>query len=867
MNKRAVVTRLFGRHPGLLILILGLVGVSAIAVYLAKATENLVEAVALEGAELYSQAIEEFRTAYTSEAVEPLRQQGIEVSHDYMEKEHAIPLPATLSMILGLRIGEHEAGAETHLYSAYPFPWREEDNRRIFKDPFSRDAWKFLTANPEKPFYRFEKIGGRRVLRYARADLMRPSCVKCHNTHPDTPRTGWKVGDVRGVLQVDLPLTNSIEASQGAMQSIIILIIMIGGLGLGGTGLFIARIRRNEAKLERAMLTDNAQVMIAYVGRGQRYQFTNKTYRDWFGKTKSEIEGRTVREVVGEDAYKVIGPNMEKALGGQSVSFEARMLSQGGPRDVFATYTPDVGSEGALRGVVVAVTEMTPVKLLERYLDSILLNLPVGVAILEGPEFRYFRINQTLAQLNGLPIEDHLGKSLVEVMPDAAKTLLPILQPILETGKPVLGREFSMRLPGNPDKLRHLIDYLFPIMGTDGKPEAVGAVVVDLTERKDLEEKFLQAQKMEAVGTLAGGIAHDFNNTLLAIMGHVELLADETGSNEDLDGIKKSAQHAAELTRQLLAFSRRQASVPRVIDLSEALFQMEKMSRRVIGTDIELVVLPSDDPCRINIDPGQLEQVLLNLAVNSRDAMSAGGKLTMRVDKVTRDGAEQAVVSVIDTGVGMSDEEQSKMFEPFFTTKDRGKGTGLGLSVCYGIVQQSGGHIEVESAPGEGTIIRMYFPLVEEEVQTTPQARPEEKPPTGTERILLVEDEPAVRRLGARALRKSGYTILEAGNGEEALAVLKDKGGSIDAMITDLVMPRMGGRELIERMYDDYPNVTILCTSGYAEPADLRAGEVATLPFLQKPYQPIVLLRKIREVLDGRGTIMKQIPVVDDQEG
>ena len=224
----------FTRHPVLSILILGVLGVSAVAAYLANSTENLVQAVALADAELYSQAIEEFRTVYTSEVVARVREQGIEVSHDYLKNEHAIPLPATLSMILGRRIGEHEAGAQTYLYSAHPFPWRVQENRKIFEDPFSRDAWEFLTANPEKPFYRFEEIDGRRVLRYARADLMRSSCVACHNTHPDTPKTGWKVGDVRGVLQVDLPLKSSVGAAQTAMQSVTVLIALIGGVGLVG---------------------------------------------------------------------------------------------------------------------------------------------------------------------------------------------------------------------------------------------------------------------------------------------------------------------------------------------------------------------------------------------------------------------------------------------------------------------------------------------------------------------------------------------------------------------------------------------------------------------------------------------------------
>jgi PAS domain S-box-containing protein len=720
----------FERHPIFSILILGVLGVSAIAVFLTYATENLVQTVALENAELYGQAIEEFRTVYTAEVVARLAKQGIEASHDYTEKEHAIPLPATLSMILGRRIGEHEAGAQTHLYSPYPFPWREEENRKIFEDPFSRDAWEFLTENPGRPFYRFGEIGGRRVLRYARADLMRSSCVTCHNTHPDTPRAGWKVGDVRGVLQVDLPLVGSVEAAQAAMQSVIILIVLIGGAILVGTWLLISRIRRNEAELERAMLTDHAQVMIAYVDRDQRFRFTNKTYRDSFGKTKGEIEGRTVREILGEEAFSAIQPYMEKALGGQSVSFEAKVPFQENEiRNLFVTYSPDFDANGVVRGVAVAATETTRVK--------------------------------------------------------------------------------------------------------------------------QLEEKLLRSQKLESFGTLAGGIAHDFNNMLMTIRWLTDLLKADIGDNEDLAGIERAAQHGADLTSRLLAFARQQPSEVQVVDLNEALLSLEKVLRRVIESNIELVILPSDSPCGIRIDPGQLEQVLLNLALNGRDAMSDGGKLTMGVQKVTRDGTEQAVVSVIDTGVGMSDEVQTKMFDPFFTTKEVGKGTGLGLSMCYGVVEQSGGYFEVKSAPGEGTTMRMHFPVAEEEARSESPTQPREETNTGTETILFVEDESTVRELGARILRENGYTVLEAGNGEEALSVLKDKGGSIDVMITDIVMPRMGGRELVERMRDDYPRVKILCTSGYAEREDMQSLFIEKLPFLPKPYVSSVLLRRIREVLGG----------------
>ncbi|MGH7466881.1 MAG: ATP-binding protein [Longimicrobiales bacterium] len=380
------------------------------------------------------------------------------------------------------------------------------------------------------------------------------------------------------------------------------------------------------------------------------------------------------------------------------------------------------------------------------------------------------------------------------------------------------------------------------------------------------EEQLRQAQKMEAVGQLAGGIAHDFNNLLTAIRGHAELLLGEMASQHplrsDLEEINRAAERASTLTRQLLAFSRRQILQPRVLDLDVVVAEMERLLRRLIGEDIELVTSSAAANAFVRADRGQLEQVLMNLAVNARDAMPAGGRLTITADTVTLDesyvrlhpGARSGAyvrLSVCDTGTGMDAGTLLHVFEPFFTTKAVGKGTGLGLAMVYGIVKQSGGYIAVESETGMGTTFEIYLPRVCEEpdVIREPTAQPE--PSDGAHTILLVEDEDAVRSLASRILRDRGYAVLEARDGAEALRIAETYKGSIHILLTDVVMPRMGGRELVERLTPSRPGMRVVYMSGYTNDALVHYGVLSGTGtwFLEKPFTPKTLTAKLQAVL------------------
>lgn len=400
------------------------------------------------------------------------------------------------------------------------------------------------------------------------------------------------------------------------------------------------------------------------------------------------------------------------------------------------------------------------------------------------------------------------------------------------------------------------------ICDAQGMPWRVIGSLRDVTEGRRLQEQLLQAQKMESIGRLAGGIAHDFNNLLTTIMGYTEMvsarLPESSRERAELDVVRKASQRAAELTRQMLGFARKQMTQPRVLSLNDVIRGMERMM--ALSEEIETRIVLAKDLWRVSIDPNQFEQVLMNLVVNARDAMPSGGRLTIetanclldetyvRTRRDVRPG-EYVVVTVTDTGVGIARELHEKIFEPFFTTKEVGKGTGLGLATCFGIMQQNGGHMAVYSEPGHGAAFKVYLPRCEEGSAPVPAAAVE-APPGGHERILLVEDEPAVREIALLQLRKLGYDVQVAQDGLEALSLAMMQENRLDLVLTDMVMPRMGGRELAENLRQARPDIRVLFMSGYTENGVFQGGAGGL--FLQKPFSLGELARKVRAALDAR---------------
>lgn len=391
------------------------------------------------------------------------------------------------------------------------------------------------------------------------------------------------------------------------------------------------------------------------------------------------------------------------------------------------------------------------------------------------------------------------------------------------------------------------------------------AMTEDITELKQLEEQLLQAQKIESVGRLAGGIAHDFNNMLTAIMGYTDLLSMRTPADqqEELEGIRQTSLRAAGLVRQLLGFARKQAAQPRVVNLNDLVFNMSGMLARLLGAPIELETALSSNLPSVRVDPGQFEQVLMNLSVNARDAMPEGGVLTLETRAVTLDAAaarqfgglsagDFVELRVSDTGKGMSAEARKHLFEPFFTTKDVGKGTGLGLATSYGIAKQNGGHLAIDDDAKGGATFRLLLPAVKLQAAAPNLWIECARPLPGREIVLLVEDEPAVRFIAASVLRCAGYTVVEAADGNEALRVFAENKPPVNVVVSDVVMPRMGGREMVERIHEQQPDLPVLFMSGY--PKDELGPDVLArrgIAFQPKPFTPEMLANSVRALLDA----------------
>ena len=408
-----------------------------------------------------------------------------------------------------------------------------------------------------------------------------------------------------------------------------------------------------------------------------------------------------------------------------------------------------------------------------------------------------------------------------------------------------------------------------PILDEHGAIIGFLAIQRDVTARKLLERQFLQAQKMEAVGRLAGGIAHDFNNLLTVINGYSGLLLErldpQSDDHKSIQEIQKAGERAASLTRQLLAFSRKQILAPQVTDLNAIVSDIEKMLRRLIGEDVEFLTVLRPNLGKVKVDTGQIEQVLTNLVVNARDAMPQGGRITIETADVELDAAyvqthhavtpgRYVMLAVSDTGHGMDAETQSHIFEPFFTTKEAGKGTGLGLSTVYGIVKQSGGYVWVYSEPGRGATFKIYLPWATEAGETVKAEKPAERLARGWETILLVEDQPGLRGLAQTVLESAGYRVLVASHPQEAVGICEGEAAPIHLLLTDVVLPGMSGRVLADHIVFSMPEMKVLYMSGYTDNAVVHHGVLKEgMNFLQKPFSPDVLLRKVREALNGKG--------------
>jgi two-component system cell cycle sensor histidine kinase/response regulator CckA len=585
------------------------------------------------------------------------------------------------------------------------------------------------------------------------------------------------------------------------------------------------------------------------------------------GMDAASLVGRPVREVLdqgrlvqGEEAITA-DQAFERLVSGATLT----LVGELGGRLFELWLTPARSGDGqSVIGVGVDITRRQGAERALRdatdMFEALIEASPVAILTLDR-EGQVRLWNPAAERLLGWPVSEVLGRRLPVSREDEPGLLASL----------AAGQSFTGALVRRPTRDLRMIDVLLsraPLRNPAGQIVGAVEILVDVSEQRRLEEQLVQAQKMEAVGRLAGGIAHDFNNVLAVIQGFVWITHSDLPAadpmREDLDQVLRAVDRASGLTRQLLAFSRKQVFRMQILDVNALVVEVRKMLARVIGEDIELQTRLGPDAGRVRADAGQMEQVLLNLAVNARDAMPRGGVLTVETAHVSLDeeSAQQrlelkpgayVMIAVSDTGIGMDRATLDHIFEPFFTTKEKGRGTGLGLSTAYGIVKQSGGDLTVESRPGAGSTFRIYLPRTQ--AQRTDVTVRIERPNIlhGSETVLVVEDEEMVRQLASQVLRRSGYVVLEAANAGEALLIGERHEGTIHLLLSDVVMPRVSGVDLARRLKQQRPAIKVLFMSGYTEEAMAQHGLLdVNFGLLEKPFTPQALLTEVRETLEHR---------------
>jgi PAS domain S-box-containing protein len=625
---------------------------------------------------------------------------------------------------------------------------------------------------------------------------------------------------------------------------------------------------RREAERRAQRMVESATVGIWTVGADGRTTFMNARMADILGRDVAVAVTMPTAEFFFAEDRPAMAERLAKRRDGLAGPFEQRFRRPDGAVGVLSMdSSPLYDAQGRYEGVLGIATDITESRRAEEALRTsevryrmMFDNSPLPKWMYDVETLRFLDVNEAAVLEYGYSREEFLGMTIKDIRPpEDVAALLEAERNAADTPKFGVWRH---RRKGGEIVQMEVTKHTF----TFGDRVCRLAVGRDVTERLRLEDQLRQAQKMEAVGRLAGGIAHDFNNVLSVILSYGELLLADMKPGEpmhgDVEEIVKAGKRAAGLTRQLLMFSRQQVLAPRVLDLNEVLASMDKMLQRILGADVDLVSLPARPLGRVRADPSSVEQVIMNLVVNARDAMPTGGQLTMETGDVVLDDAyarahlgmkpgPHVMLAVTDTGTGIDSATLGRIFEPFFTTKEKGKGTGLGLSTVFGIVQQSGGSVWVYSEAGKGTTFKVYLPRVDAAVETV---RAVEGPKTlrGSETILLVEDDDQVRAVARGILLKSGYRVIEARNAGEALLHSEKHPGAIHLLLSDVVMPQVSGPELAKRLSTARPDMRVLCMSGYTDDSIVRHGVLeAHFAFIQKPITPETLTTKVREVLDA----------------
>ena len=868
-----------------LIVVLFLISIISLGIYFLNFVRDNAEQEAIIAAQATANQFNTLRGYYTTKVIRKiLDNSDLVPSIDHEGDPNKVPLPATMIHDLSDLMKKDKIALK--LYSAFPFPHRQS----IKLDDFANAAWSALNASKgsSKPFVRTEIINGVTTVRVAISDLMTSDeCVNCHNSHPLTPKNDWKLGDVRGVLEVNVPIDGQLERAQ-RRELYVLFVVMIVVMFIVIIVFFVERAMRRRAdekiNFQLDLLAENTNVGMWELDVTRNTMIVNNRWLGIIGYTREETKEVNIAEwkldKIHPDDVLEIANLLDKHMHGKTERYvsEYRIRHKKG----HWVWIYDSGkfndwSHSEERYIIGTSIDVTSRKMLEAEREQIAQELTQLINTANAPiigidaEGKLNEWNQTAVTITGFSKKDVMGHELVDyfIMDEYKESVKQVLTNALQ-GIETSNYEFPLH--AKDGKLLTILLNATSRRDVKGNITGVIGFGQDITELRAKERALNQAQKMEAVGQLSGGIAHDFNNLLSIIKGNLRFLQEDLGQstveiNELFEDAMSAVDAGARLTQQMLSFSRTKTLQQEIKNVNDAIEKFARFLSRSLTASVELDIDLSDDDLFINIDPSQLENALLNLSLNARDAMPKGGTITIVAtqyhhgdgdgdgdgDKYSlslREG-DYVKISVADTGSGISSEDLQHVYEPFFTTKEIGTGSGLGLSMVFGFTQQSNGACHIDSTLGQGTTVSMYFPEVfirsDGDRKTEDN---EELPSPNAEVILVVDDEPRVRRVTLRDLKKLGYKTLEAENADMAKTII-ESGEHIDLLFSDITMPgEMDGRMLAIWAAEHYPQIKIILTSGFSkEEVDMEKEQIESFPIIGKPYSNAELAKQIKSTL------------------
>ncbi len=871
------------RKFSLLILLLLLAGIALSIWLVTKQNEELLIQDAIEDANLLAKSLDSFRNYYSEVVASRAMNAGVDISHDFREKEHALPLPFTLHSELSKEIGEEHFGTETRIFSAYPYPWNETGGA---KDQFERDALASLTRSAEMPFFRVEGMDDGRVLRFAKADVMRESCIACHNNSSDSPKRDWKVGDLAGVMSISVPLNPQHQMLHGKMGAgytlvgillifLIVALYIANSISHASIENLESEVREKIDELEKAEESLEAAQRVGKIGN---WTLDLNSEQFWASEGLLRLLGVREDEFVGtmdslithihkDDQKKFLDCVRRASESHTGAEMVYRVVLPGGEMRFLKEIAEVIEEDGHNRLVAVVqdITERQQRELKLNMLSNALEQAGEAVVITDSSNnIRY--VNKTFSIVTGYAPEEVIGKN-PNILSSGrqGKAFYQKMWEEIRARGVWKGRIYNKRKNGEvyPEQI-----HIKAIRNDQGDIANYAAVFSDITDQIKLEHRLRESQKMEAVGTLVGGIAHDFNNILAAITGNLYLIKKDVEDRpkvaEKIVSIENESFRAAKMIAQLLTFARKDVVHMEDVSISDLFKATYQLAHVTVPENVKLEWVSSAEELRVQADENQIKQIVLNLVNNARDAVEGleNPKIKVNLSRYTPDkhfrnrhpnasADSYACIKVLDNGMGIAKDTLSHIFEPFYTTKSVGKGTGLGLAMVYGSIQQHGGIIEVESELGKGCRFCVYVPLVHHGEHNTSEDKTWSGVVLGNgETILVVDDEEIVRNVARDLLSSINYKVLEASDGESAIDVFKANRVDIGLVILDVVMPRMGGVQAAEIIRSIAPNMPIIFATGYDQDSVLEGvTRWEKIAVLSKPYRAKQISMEIRKLI------------------